>query len=208
MGQRSNKWQSVQNASPSFLSVTSYERSAFLIYKWKILIFFHKKIRPFVRHKSHNRQLVPSMWNKCLFSSVGSFYIFILLSSNTNFLSLFISAFILEHKNGPPDQWLRHTFPTVYVMRPVLIRLDPRVQEVTRCCHLWPSSQCLSKSVPGHSLYLLTSFLPVKSFIFLLFNKHSSNELNGRSSNQYCSQRCSTQVVKGQMLPKYRMREF
>lgn len=50
---------------------------------------------------------------------------------------------------------------------------------------------------------LLTTFSPVNLLFSLLFNKHSSNELNGRLY-QYWSQRCSTQVVKGQMLPKYR----
>lgn len=82
------------------------------------------------------------------------------------------------------------------------------------CCRLRPSSQRFSKSVAGHSVYLSTnfSFSPVKLFLFILFylsvlfNKHSSNELNGRLTNQYWSQRCSTQVVKGQLLPKYRKR--
>lgn len=54
-----------------------------------------------------------------------------------------------------------------------------------------------SKSVTGHSVYWSTNYLfTCQSFFFLLFNKHSSNELNGRLTNQYWSQRCSTQVVK------------
>lgn len=83
------------------------------------------------------------------------------------------------------------------------------------CCRLRPSSQRFSKSVAGHSVYLSTnfSFSPVKTFFFfilssVLFNKHSSNELNGRLTYQYWSQRCSTQVVKGQLLPKYRENDF
>lgn len=79
----------------------------------------------------------------------------------------------------------------------------------TVCLHTAVSSQRLSKSVAGHSVHLSTNYLfTCQSFLFsVLFNKHSSNELNGRLTNQYWSQRCSTQVVKGQMLPKHR-REF
>lgn len=79
----------------------------------------------------------------------------------------------------------------------------------TVCLHTAVSSQRLSKSVAGHSVHLSTNYLfTCQSFLFsVLFNKHSSNELNGRLTNQYWSQQCSTQVVKGQMLPKHR-REF
>merc|ERR1712035_152010 len=73
------------------------------------------------------------------------------------------------------------------------------------CLHTAVSSQRLFRSVAGHSVYLSTNFLfTCQSFYFssVLFNKHSSNELNGRLTNQYWSQRCSTQVVKGQNATK------
>lgn len=81
---------------------------------------------------------------------------------------------------------------------------EPRVLigPVAVCTLLPPLAEfsVLPESVAGHSVYfdLLTNLFTCQSFIFfssVLFNKHSSNQLNSSSTNQYWSQPCGTQVI-------------
>lgn len=131
------------------------------------------------------------------FPAIGKFYIFVLRHSSANFLSPFTSskAFLLSTKKNNQTKcprfffffffctysfktWDIH-FPPLNsltgLMRPVLngiwqLLIGPQYAEnemFAYCCHLRPSSQCLSKSVTGHSVHLSTNYLlTCQSFIF------------------------------------------
>ena len=133
----------------------------------------------------------------------------------------FFFFFLCVHnwKSLTKDLGIWSCFPTIKLRFNVSNLINPRTCDWTTVCSHTAAAfsgrvlVAFFKSVAGHSVYLPTNYLLHLSifciffFSSVLFNKHSSNELNGRLTNQYWSQRCSTQVVKGQMLPKYRMRK-